>query len=158
MTETAFASDTAIAYLQAAGLVTSAGGTGEGLYRFVASRNQVADWSADCLDRIKRLRELNQNWDSYGANPVDPRSIEVAKQLVRMFAEVTGIDCPRVAASPAGNVALSWESEDQSRELDLEVQCDGILRYSFLDEHQPSQDIEGETNDPNLIVQLLTQW
>lgn len=156
MSDETSASGTAIAFSQSTGLETRADGTAEGLV--VIARRDPADWSADCLNRMKRLCELKQNWDSYGANPVDPGSIEVAKQLVRMFAQMTGIDCPRVAASPAGNVALSWEWEDQSRELDLEVQRDGILRYSFLDERQPSQDTEGETNDPNLIVQLLTQW
>ena len=124
----------------------------------LARRDQIADWSADCLDHIDRLRELKQNWDSYGANSVDLRSIEVAKQLVRKLAQVTGIDCPRISASPAGYVALSWEWQKHSRELDLEILPDGTLRYSFLDEDHPTNDTEGETVDPNLIAHLLTMW
>lgn len=115
----------------------------------------MSEQIADCLDRIDRLRDLKPNWDSYGANPVDLKSIAVAKKLVGMFVEVAGIECPRVAAWSAGNVALSWEWCDYSRELDLEILPDGTLRYSYLDEHQPNRDCEGETSDPNLIVQLL---
>ena len=155
MIVTAFATGTANAFSQFTELPAHANATGEGLF---APRDHAADWSTNCVNRIDRLRELRQNWDSYGANPVDPDSIEVAKQLVRQFAQVTGIDCPRVAASPAGNVALSWEWDEHSRELDLEILPDGMLRYAYLDEHQPSQDCEGETYDPNQIAHLLTKW
>ncbi len=156
MSDETSAFGTAIAFSQSTGLETRANATAEGLVVFAP--RDPADWSADCLDRIDRLRELNQNWDSYGANHVDLRSINVAKELVGMFAKVTGIDCPRVAASPAGYVALSWEWREHSRELDLEILSDGTFRYSYIDEHQPNQDCEGETNDPNPIVYLLTQW
>ena len=157
MTDKTSAFGTATAFSQSTGWETQASGTGEGLYGVFARRDQVADWSANCLHRIDRLHELKQNWDSYGANSVDPNSIEIAKRLVRMFAQVTGIDCPPVAASPAGYVALSWEWREHSRELDLEILPDGSLRYSYLDERQPSQDCEGETADPNLIAHLLTR-
>ena len=156
MSDETSASGTAIAVSQSTGLETRANGTAEALV--VVALRDPADWSAVCLDRIDRLRELKQNWDSYGANPVDSGSIEVAKHLVSMFAEVTGIDCPRVAASPVGYVSLSWEWRDHSRELDLEILPDGKLRYSYLDEHQPSQDREGETYDLNQIAHLLTKW
>ncbi|REJ95230.1 MAG: hypothetical protein DWQ34_06795 [Planctomycetota bacterium] len=158
MKDTTSASETANAFSQSTGLDTRAGETGDGLYVVFARRDQPADWSEGSLDGIERLGKLNHNWDSYGANPVVAESIEVAKLLVRMFAQVTGIDCPRIAASPAGNVALSWEWREHSRELDLEILPDGSLRYSYLDERQPSQDCEGETTDPNLIAHLLTKW
>jgi len=157
MTDTTLAIGTANAFSQYIGLETQAGETGEGLYVVFARRDQVADWSADCLTRIDRLRELKQNWNSYGANPVGPKSIAFAKQLVCTFAKVTGIDLPRVAASPDGHVALSWEWQEYSRELDLEILPDGTLRYSYLDERQPSRDREGETRDPNRIADLLTR-
>ena len=153
MSDETSASGTAIAFSQSTGLETRADGTAEGLV--VIARRDPADWSADCLNRMKRLCELKQNWDSYGANPVDPGSIEVAKQLVRMFAQMTGIDCPRVAASPAGHVALSWEWQEHSRELDLEILPGGMIRWSCIDDHQPSEDCEGESNDINQVVRLV---
>ncbi len=157
MTDTTFASGTADVFAESKEVETQADRTGEGLYGVFACRDQIADWTEDCLQRIERLHKLKQNWDSYGANPVDPRSIEAARQLVRKFAFVQGIDCPRVAASPAGHVALSWEWQEYSRELDLEILPDCTLRYSYIDEKQPSQDSDGETSDPNLIAHLLTK-
>jgi hypothetical protein len=95
--------------------------------------------------------------NSYGANPVDLDSIASAKRLVPWLAGITGIDCPRVAASPAGHVAFSWEWEHHTRELDLEILPDGTLRYSFLDERKPADDVEDETSDPREIAHLLTK-
>lgn len=158
MSDAALAIGTANAYAQATELATQAGSTGEGLYHLLALRDQTADWCDSCLNFVDQLRDLNPNWDSYGANPVSVDSIQVAKQLLCEFAEVTGIGCPRVSASPAGHVALSWEWANHSRELDLEILPDGVMRYSYLDETQPARDREGETSDPTLIAYLLTQW
>lgn len=158
MRDAVIAMGTANAFAQSTGLKAHADGTGEGLYGLFARRDQTADWCTDCLTIIDQLRELPPNWDSYGANPVQPESIKTAKQLLHVLAKVTGIECPRVGASPAGHVALSWEWQNHSRELDLEILPDGALRYSYVDETRPSHDREGETSDPTRIAQLLTQW
>ncbi len=155
MTDTTLPSGTAEAFSRSTQPETEAAGSGEGLF---AVRDQIPDWSADCVEHIARLCKLEANWDSYGASPVDPRSITIAKQLVRVLSQVSGIDRPRIAASPAGVVALSWEWEDHSRELDLEILWDGTLRYSYLDERDSNQDCEGETRFPNRIAHLLTKW
>ena len=158
MTDTTFASGTANAFSQSTGLDARADDTGEGLYVVFARRDQPADWSTDCLSRIMRLRQLPRNWDSYGANPIDPASISFATQLVQVLAQVAGVGCPHIAASPAGNVALTWEWHEHSRELNLEVLPSGSLRYSYLNERQPTEDCEGVTDNPTLIAHLLTKW
>lgn len=142
---------TSNAFLSDIGLSTTAGETGEGLSKI------LADWYQDSIDRINHLRKLKPNWDSYGAYPVNQNSIIFAEKLVYWFAQETEVECPRIAASPAGYVALSWEWQEHSRELDLEILSDGGLRYSYLDESQPSQDCDGEADDLTLIAHLLTQ-
>lgn len=155
MSDTALANGTANAFALSTELTAQAGSTGEGL---LALREQSANWCGDSLDCVDQLLALKPNWDSYGANPVQPGSILVAKQLICQIAQVAGIDRPRVGASPAGHVALSWEWGNHSRELDLEIVSDGTLRYAYLDETTPDRDREGETYDPNLIAHLLTRW
>lgn len=150
--------ETADAFAQSTALMDQADPSGEDRYDFSANWYQSTDWCVECLNHVERLRELGPNWDSYGACAVHLDSIQIAKQLLRQFAEVKGIACPRVGASPAGHVALSWEWQNHSRELDLEVLPDGLLRYAYLDEAQPSRDREGTTFEPTLIAQLLTQW
>lgn len=155
---TTLAPETAHAFSESGELVDGAENTSEGLYSVMAIRDRPADWRLDCLDRIQRLGELQANWNSYGANRVDFDSIGAAMALAKWFSQVTGIESPRVAASPAGHVALSWEWADRARELDLEVLPDGTLRYSYLDEKRPDEDREDVTADPRLIAHLLTNW
>lgn len=158
MSNSVLARGTADAFAQSTDLATREDSTGEEFYGLLALRDQSADWCKDCLSHVNRLRELKPNWDSYGAYPIHPDSIQIARQLLHQFAEVEGIACPRIGASPAGHVALSWEWQNHSRELDLEILPDGTLRYAYLDEMQPSHDREGTTLDPTLIAQLLTRW
>jgi hypothetical protein len=158
MTVGTLPSGNSTAFDQSAQRETNPAGTAEGLYFVLAPRDDAADWHKDCLERVDHLRTLQWNWDSYGANPVNVASIEIAKQLIRSFADVIGIGCPRVEASPAGYVSLSWEWQEHSRELDLEIRADGTLQYSYIDEKEPSSDREGTTADPNLIACLLTGW
>jgi len=153
-----FPSDGAIAFSPPGGLITSAANTGEGLYPISTQRDHTTNWLQDCIDRIGRLHQLKPNWDSYGAEPVDPRSIEFAKQFLQDLVFLSTVECPRVAASPEGNVALSWESADYLCELDLEVLPDGHIQYSYIDERPPVFEIEGETAAPDPIVNLLAQW
>ncbi len=155
--DTTWAPKTASAFSEFPRLATGADSTAEGLYSLLALRDCPASWVSDCVARIERLRELTPNWNSYGANPVDVGSIASATQLVPWLAGIEGINSPRVAASPEGYVALSWEWEQQTRELDLEVLPDGTLRYSFLDERRPAADVEAETTNPGKIADLLTK-
>ena len=115
------------------------------------------DWLETCLANIDRLAGLEDNWNSYGARKVDPRSVELGKRFVLHLANMNGrIDCPRVTASPDGNPAFSWEWHDHSRELNVEITPGGTIRYSFVDEVNPSRDAEGQTDDPDLIASIRT--
>jgi len=117
------------------------------------------DWLEACLARIDRLAALEENWNSYGARKVDPRAIELGKLFVVHLASMHGgIECPQVAASPDGNPAFSWEWHNHSRELSVEITPGGTIRYSYVDEENPSQDTEGETDDPDLVARFRTHW
>jgi len=144
--------ESAIALSKSVAFSSEAQWTGEGLYQ-----DRFADWYELCCYRIDLLRQLKSNWDSYGANPVDWDSIDFAKKLVGMLAKGDDIECPRVAASPEGLVALSWEWKSFSRELDVEVQPDGKLRFSYLNECDPSHDSEGVEFNPGFITRILTE-
>ncbi|QDU47607.1 hypothetical protein Mal52_61420 [Symmachiella dynata] len=156
MTHTSFAAESSTAISQSEALDATAGGTEEGLV--FARRDFVADWLQDRLIALDQLRKLEENWDSYGARSVDLTSIAIAAAIIKLLAEVIGICRPNIAASPAGNVGLSWEWEDCSRELDVEILPDISFRYSYLDEENPDLDREGTTRDLNIIANLLTAW
>jgi hypothetical protein len=150
--------DTGTAFTQDELLTARADDTSDGLIRevLIAFRKSVPPWLQGCLAQIGRMRDLKANWDSYGALPVDPDSLILAEPLLKDLAYVDTLEPPTVTASPAGNVAFCWD--DGERSLDLEVRPDGILEYAYLNESQPAYDQEGETQDANALVYLLTRF
>ena len=156
MTEMLTATETANLTSQYVGLNSKAESTSEGFH--VASRFEIADWYDECAAKISKLKALEHNWDSYGANPVSSDSIYLAKRLLKIFAGIIGIDCPRITASPDGHAGYSWEWADYTCELDLEILPDGHLRYSYTNETSPHEDYEGTTTKLDDILYLLTKW
>jgi len=122
------------------------------------AHRQPADWLAERLEAIESLRDLDDDWDSYGARRIDERSIRAAQELVRRLATIVGVNRPAVAASPDGFVGLSWEWDDFSKNLDLEVLPQGHLCFGYLDGNDSAKSFEQTTSDLMLIAQLLTQW
>jgi len=115
MTEDTIAPATADVLIQSKEFTAKADETAEGLYGVIAIRNQFPGWLGACSDEIALLLRLQPDWNSYGANPVDWDSINIAKLIIRELSKVTGIECPRVAATAEGNVPLSWDWENQTR-------------------------------------------
>jgi len=109
----------------------------------------------ECVRKIAALRDLPPNWDSYGAKPVDCRSIEVAQVVVLALSRKAYFHVPVVTATPSGTVGLCWDRD--SRSLDVEAHADGRLSYVYLDETDESQDEDGATWDIRQIGALLKQ-
>jgi len=82
------------------------------------------------LDTAKRLIDLPENWDSYGASPIDPRLIEYGLSLLN---ELTPSQTPLPTMVPTsrGGIQLEWHCRD----IDLEIRIEslGSLDVSFED-------------------------
>lgn len=127
--------------------------TGEVL---LAIRDSQPPWLDVRRAQIDALADLPENWDSYGASPLSPDSISLAKAVLTALASVETVEEPTVTASPDGNVALCWDNGERS--LDVEVRPDGFLDYSYLNESQSISDAEGSTSDLDILAFLLTQF
>lgn len=121
-----------------------------------ARRAAPPDWLADTIVKLDKLVGLEQNWDSYGASPVDHTSVATAKELIRYLAMFTNVDKPAVGATPDGQVGFSWDEGAWS--LDVEVLSDGRFAYVYLDERDGSNDRETATRESSELLPLLTQW
>ena len=76
--------------------------------------------------RLNALKELGKNWDSYGADPINPQAIERARKLL----EVTQAE-PLIIPTRDGGVALAWHEED----ITLTIYADACgLHIEGLDE------------------------
>lgn len=75
----------------------------------------VADDMNARLDRFL-VECAEPDWDSYGAEPISPASVEVARRWVPIMAAIPG--CV-VAPVPSGGVLFEWEEDG----VDVEWEC-----------------------------------
>ncbi|MGB2986951.1 MAG: hypothetical protein WBE26_13850 [Phycisphaerae bacterium] len=113
-------------------------------------------WLPGVITKLSDLAPLEDNWDSYGASPIDPRSISNAQALVQWLAMFIGVDEPAVGASPDGEAGLSWDGGPWS--LDVDVSPDGRIDYVYIDDRDAARDVEASTHDPYELLTLLTAW
>jgi hypothetical protein len=116
------------------------------------------DWVGEACKSLESFRDLPANWDSYGARQPLAASIAAAKVFLDSIGHVVGVDRPQVGVSPAGNVALAWEFANGKRNLDVEVLATGEIRFAYVNEDDPSEELAETTTDPYQVAGLLTQW
>jgi hypothetical protein len=68
--------------------------------------------------QLASFRSLEENWDSYGALPIDENAIRSARALLVELA-VAQLPSPYVVPTSKGGLALEWHG--QARELGLEI-------------------------------------
>lgn len=78
--------------------------------------------TAETTARLKALyRECRlPNWDGYGAEPITPDTLELARQFCDALPE--DVLEPEVCAEPDGGISLEWGGRDNNLSVSL---CDG---------------------------------
>lgn len=104
-------------------------------YRARPAMALTAPWAGDdppgVYEAISRLRELDADWDSYGAAPLSSVTLTIAKRFVfdlYRLADLRGYSLPEpsVAPSPDGSVDFVWRSPSEDSDLEVLVRADGI--------------------------------
>lgn len=85
------------------------------------------------LDAMLRLKE---NWDGYGADPIQPGPVLLAKEFVLFFEAFAARMRPairdiRVYPTRSGGVQIEWE--DDTTETEMEIYTDGRIEFLFVD-------------------------
>jgi hypothetical protein len=75
---------------------------------------------AAVLSALDDLKILPSNWSAYGANPIDRRTIEAAKELI-LAVPSDIIEPPRVVPMTRGRLQLEWHRGNRSLELEFET-------------------------------------
>ncbi len=94
----------------------------------VTYTQEFLDAFADTLDRIGRLANLKDNWDSDGASPVDRRATRAAAELLSLMHRLAEkIPQPIVGPTPSGGVDLQWHTP--TAEMYVEVGSESCDYY-----------------------------
>ena len=122
----------------------------------VAMSDHPAAWLGDTLITVKRLRLLEPNWDSYGANPISDDSCCHAEFVLMKLANIANVPKPLVSATPDGDVGFCWDEGFWS--LDAWIESTGQITYTYLDETNTANNREEQTDTWQALVPFLTQW
>ena len=77
----------------------------------------------EIIERIKSFRELKQNWDGYGAEPLEPSVIIAALHFVDL------IGCsPNIEVFPTALGTIQFEWENGIYYVETEVYPDGSIQ------------------------------
>ncbi len=90
------------------------------------------------LKELDDLKELQANWNGYGASPIDREIIQTAKNLVVSLPAVQ-IAAPQVVPMTRGRLQFEWHRG--SRSLELEFESPTTLHYLKCD---PAEALEEE--------------
>jgi hypothetical protein len=74
--------------------------------------------------RFQHLASMAKDWDSYGAEPINPAAVQRARRILAWLD-----DEPRIYATAEGGIQLAWAHE----EVDITVAPDGTLTASIGD-------------------------
>jgi hypothetical protein len=88
-------------------------------------------WFNSLLTEISQIGELKENWDSYGARPIDPPCAEATANLLLSVLD-SGTPKPFVVPTSRGGIQLEWHRAG----VDLEVEIESPARVNVFFEDQ----------------------
>lgn len=76
------------------------------------------EWLAPVLERMATLLRLPEDWDSYGAVAIDPRTVAAALDLLSSILR-DSVPAPVIVPTKAGGIQLEWNLRDIGLEINL---------------------------------------
>lgn len=105
---------------------------------------------------VASLLELGDNWDSYGAEPIDPKN---AALILRVAAEVfdAETDAPHVAPTNNGGIDLDWSAKGLRLQTNVEAE-EGLISVARWKKNAVLAD--GNSIGPNdpLFAAKIRAW
>jgi len=91
-------------------------------------------------ERIKSMRALGPNWDSYGAPEPDARTLTAAEEFLSRLIASFELDEPQVVPSRSGGVCALWELNGYELEIGVERK-DETVCVDYLFESSDGNDV-----------------
>ena len=101
------------------------------------------------LKQLNEMSMLQQDWDSYDANPISPVAIATASKLLQeaeeRFGDIAYQQLLEVVPRPDGGVGVTWKQ--WPLEIDVHTDHQGNLGYLYIVFHQnATEDYEEASN------------
>ncbi len=113
---------------------------GRSTVRFETNYLEVPGWLLGAVADLNRVAELPADWDSYGALPIDQRTLEHALYVIVSLMDDDSPP-PQIGATVRGGVEFEWHSDDK----DLEIQVEGPFQvYGYFCHEKADEEWEEE--------------
>ena len=111
----------------------------------------MPEWLTKTEQALQGLLSLPENWNSYGARPIDPLIVNAAMQLLR---DIVRHETPQPAIVPTirGGVQIEWHT--CGIDLEIEITSPGKFHVSY---ENPQENAEGDlelSSDLTPLAQL----
>lgn len=106
----------------------------------------MPNWLSEVDDRLHSFSQLKDNWDSYGASPIDEDLIRQAFQL--FLSSNLDKDVPKPFIVPRKDGGINFEWDSKGKFLSLEIRKDGMEYFFFNRKDEKS--IEKKYKEKNL--------
>ena len=104
---------------------------------------------AQLVDRLDSFKDLEYDWNSYGAGPIPEWSIAVAKKYVE-YGMRMGLPAPWVVPGSGGSVGIEWQIGSKLLYVDIEpLRIPDKVTYLMADDDN-GMEIEEALNDGNV--------
>lgn len=106
----------------------------------------IPTWARGLLRKISELGDLEEDWDSYGAQPIDPRCAVTAAEIILNLMD-SEMPAPSIVPTTGGGVQLEWHRA--GADLEIEIQSPTKVEVFFEDGRT------GEEKELNLSVNFV---
>lgn len=86
------------------------------------------DLPEQVIEQLDRIKVLTPGWDSYGADPIEERAINIASEIVRLGLSI-GLPIPGIAPGSDGTVGVTWETA--KGEIYIDVSSSSLATYAL---------------------------
>jgi len=86
-------------------------------------------WFPEVENKMRKFLELEKNWDSYGASPIDEELVVDAFNLLFQSNDIERVGKPLVIPRKDGGINLEWDV--RGRFLSVEVKKEGNEYFLF---------------------------
>jgi hypothetical protein len=94
----------------------------------ISVRGTSPRWLSPALQTLQRLASLPENWDSYGAPALDPRSVPAAVSLLSELMS-PGTPAPAIVPTSRGWVQFEWHRPGKDLEVEMLSPTTAMLYY-----------------------------
>ena len=112
-----------------------------------------SSWMQPLLDKVVRLETLRENWDSYGARPIDPN---IAQATIKLLCEfLTPSDpIPSIVPTAHGSILLEWH--EGGCDLEVEMRSPTSIQLVFDDGNEQEESEQASFDQIRAKVDVLT--